>query len=770
MPLTKKHKIVANILKTPFLRSIFLACLAIAILVPIFSLFVGYPSFIDLLIKNIEEDAKRTATGFTPIIMSEKDELARDTLSDDLVDEIERLEIDYQLERFKLFSHSGKTLYSSNSEDIGKTNDQVYFQKIVARGNVHTNLVKKDTRSLEGHIVSADVVETCVPLMSDDRFLGAFEIYYDITSRKAQLDQLLARSIVILFAIALALLIGLVLILFEASQSIIKRQEAEEALRKSHDDLEIRVEARTADLKIANEKLKMEIEERKKSERALRDSEEKYRLLVENANDAIFVLQDEKIRFGNPRAKDIGVYLKVKLDEVSFTNYVHPEDRDMVVDRHRKRLNGENVPDVYSFRLISNEGKEMWVELNSVLMNWEGRPATLNFLRDITPVKKLETQLQQVRRMEALGTLAGGIAHDFNNLLMGIQGRTSLMMMDTDSSTPYCEELRGIEELVKSGADLTKQLLGFARGGKYDVKPTELNKLVAKTANMFGRTHKEIKLHTACENDLWVTEVDQVQMEQVLLNLYVNAWHAMPRGGDLFLQTRNVTLDESRARPFGQNPGRFVKVSIIDTGLGMDEATRQRIFEPFFTTKQMGRGTGLGLASVYGIIKNHGGIIDVFSEKGQGTNFSIFLPASEKEVAKAKELPFKVLRGTETILLVDDEDRIVDAVEKTLRKLGYSVLSARNGIEAIELYEKEKDNIDVVVLDMIMPVMGGGETYDRLKVINPDVKVILSSGYSIEGQASEILKRGCNAFIQKPFRVRQLSQKIRQVLENKTSS
>ncbi|MCG2777273.1 MAG: PAS domain S-box protein, partial [Desulfobacterales bacterium] len=419
-----------------------------------------------------------------------------------------------------------------------------------------------------------------------------------------------------------------------------------------------------------------DITDRKKAEEALRESEEKYRILVENANDAIFVMQDQKVKFPNPRAIEMGRNLAVDLERVPFLNYIHPEDREMVIERYKKRIKGEEAPHTYTFRLMDREGEALWAELNAILINWEGKPATLNFLRDITKQKKLEAQLQQARRMEALGTLAGGIAHDFNNLLMGIQGRTSLMM-DIDSSLKHYENLKGIEDIVKSAADLTKQLLGFARSGKYEVKPTDLNELIHKTSQMFGRTKKEIKTHTKYQKNIWAAEVDRGQIEQVMLNLYVNAWQAMPGGGDLYLQTDNVTLDENYAQPYEINPGRYVKISVTDTGVGMDKATQDRIFEPFFSTKEMARGIGLGLASTYGIIKNHGGIINVCSEKGEGATFDIYLPASEKEVIEEKKLPETVIRGTETILLVDDEDMIVGVGEKILKRMGYNVLTAR---------------------------------------------------------------------------------------------
>lgn len=395
----------------------------------------------------------------------------------------------------------------------------------------------------------------------------------------------------------------------------------------------------------------------------------------------------------------------------------------------------------------------------------DGTPLILELGIDITERKRLEAQLQQAQKMEAIGTLAGGIAHDFNNVLMAIQGRASLLSLRMDQAHPHFEHLRGIEDMVQRGAELTRQLLGFARGGKYEVKATDLNELVERSCEMFGRTKREIGIHMTYGVGIWPVEVDRGQIEQVLLNLYVNAWQAMPNGGDLFVETDNVFLDEKYTGLFGVKPGDYVRISVTDTGIGMDKATQQRIFDPFFTTKEMGRGTGLGLASAYGIVNNHGGIINVYSEKNKGTTFNIYLPASKKEVAAGEErITEEILKGTGTVLLVDDEEAIIHVAEEMLREMGYDVLIAGGGEEALAVYSEHKEDIDLVVLDMIMPGMGGGETYDRMKEMDPDLKVILSSGYSVDGQAQEILNRGCDAFIQKPFSMKDLSGKIREIL------
>lgn len=282
---------------------------------------------------------------------------------------------------------------------------------------------------------------------------------------------------------------------------------------------------------------------------------------------------------------------------------------------------------------------------------------------------------------------------------------------------------------------------------------------------MFGRTKKEIKIHCIFQEDLWAVEVDQGQIEQVMMNLYVNAWQAMPGSGDLNLETQNTRLDKDFSKLFSVEEGKYIKISVTDNGIGMNEATRQRIFEPFYTTKEMGRGTGLGLASTYGIIKNHDGIINVYSEKGEGTTFNIYLPASDKCVSEEKESTGEIVEGTETILLVDDEDMIVTVGEQILERLGYTVIIAKSGKEAIALYKEDQEKIDMVILDMIMPDVGGKMAYEKLKEINPDIKVLLSSGYSITGQAQEILDKGCNGFIQKPFNLKELSLKLREILD-----
>jgi PAS domain S-box-containing protein len=498
------------------------------------------------------------------------------------------------------------------------------------------------------------------------------------------------------------------------------------------------------------------------------ESEKKYQVLIDNAEESIFIIQDDVINFPNPRTIELFAYPKEELAHIPFIDFVLDEDRGVVLGQRQQVVGVKRIIPTSTFRIMRKSGETVWVDMNAVSIEWGSRPGFLVFLRDVTEKKRMEAELIQAQKMEAIGTLAGGIAHDFNNLLMGVLGYTSLILLEAESDDKNYERLRSIEHLVESGADLTKQLLGFARGGKYEVKPIDVNELVRRSSEIFGRTKKEITIHRKYQKDLYTADVDRGQVEQVLLNLYVNAWQAMPGGGDLYLETSNVNLDETYTHLHSVQRGNYVKISVTDNGTGMDQTTQRRIFEPFFTTKGMGLGTGLGLASAYGIIKNHGGIINVYSEVGRGTTFNIYLPASTRAIFEEKVVPVEAIKSTETVLIVDDQEMILSVARDMLRALGYQVFTAQGGKEALAIYGEKGESIDVVILDMIMPSMSGGETFDRLKAINPHVKVILSSGYSINGQATEIMQRGCNGFIQKPFNIQELSQKIREVLDTGT--
>jgi PAS domain S-box-containing protein len=504
--------------------------------------------------------------------------------------------------------------------------------------------------------------------------------------------------------------------------------------------------------------------ERKRAEEALRGSEAKFRNLFDLSPQAISVADGNtgKLIDVNDEFCELTQYSRKRILGQTLTDLgLFPEDKG---EAFLKDLRESGEVNGLETQFEAKDGSILNALMFAKLIRITGQELILTACLDMSNQRRLEAQLQQAQKMEALGTLAGGIAHNFNNLLMGIQANASLILLDIDPSDPNYDRLMNIEKLVQNGSKLTQQLLGYAREGKYEIKPMSLNQLVKETSETFGLTKREIKIHRDLAKGLFAIEADQGQIEQMLWNLYVNAADAMPEGGNLYLKTRNVTHEDITGKPAGLKPGDYVLLMVADTGVGMDKRTADRIFDPFFTTKGLSRGTGLGLASVYGIIKNHGGIITVMSKKGKGSTFSIYMPASKSEPITENRGSDKLISGQGTVLLVDDEGMILDAGTEVLQKMGHRVMKAKSGQEAIGIYEKQKDGIDLVILDMIMPGVSGGETFDRIKAINPEVKVLLSSGYSINGQATEILKRGCNGFIQKPFRMTELSHKIREAL------
>ena len=510
----------------------------------------------------------------------------------------------------------------------------------------------------------------------------------------------------------------------------------------------------------------LDITDRTQAEKELRESRERLQELLARSSDIIAVVDDQGIfQYVSPSVKKILDYDQSDLVGRSCLDFIHPDETETILTELNDLILYQNTGIATEFRFRTAAGD--WTYLEALGSNCLHNPAIRGIIinaRDVTERKRLELQLLHSQKMEAVGRLAGGIAHDFNNILMGIQGYISLLLLKTDAVHTDFEKLINVQALVQSGADLTGKLLGFARGGRYEMKATDINTLIARTVNLFGRTKKEIAVHQKYEKKPWTVEVDRVQIEQVILNLLVNAGQAMPQGGDIYVETKNVAVGRS-SRAGNLEPGDYIKISITDTGLGMDEETRQKIFEPFFTTKEKVRGVGLGLASAFGIIKEHGGIITAASEPGKGTTFTIYLTTSDKEISKENYDVKATLTGDEAILLVDDESSIIEVCRDILASLGYKIFTAGSGREAVALYALNKEKIDLVLLDMIMPGLNGAETYNQLKSINPHVKVILSTGYSGSEEAQKILDRGCSGLIQKPFRIEDLSQKIRQVID-----
>lgn len=537
---------------------------------------------------------------------------------------------------------------------------------------------------------------------------------------------------------------------------------SERSLETEIENLLLTDEATRADMAVALEKLRKEVKERERAEAALRESEEKYRLLVENANDAIFIAQDEVIKFANPRTVQMAGYSAEELEKIPFVDLIHPEDRRMVLDRHRRRLAGEEVPSTYSFRLLDRTGQSLITQLSTVSITWEGKPATINLLRDITEQKRAEEELQKAEKIESIGLLAGGIAHDFNNILAGVMGYVSVAKRGLTGKRR--ELLDEAEKATIRAKALTHQLLTFSKGGAPVKKTSTLSQLI-KESTGFALTGSRVRCHYDIAGDLWPVDVDQGQFGQVMHNLVINSAQAMPDGGIVRVGARNVEIRPGHGLPLAA--GRFIEISVEDDRIGIPEEHRGKIFHPYFTTKP--DGSGLGLATAYSIIKQHDGHIAVESQIGVGTKIQILLPASRVErVMEAEVAEPPVRRGRGKILVMDDEKLVRDVAGEMLRFLGYQVIFARDGGEALELCKVAMDAgepFDVVIMDLTVPgAMGGKEAVKKLKEIDVRVKAIVSSGYSNSPVVSEFRAYGFSGVVGKPYRLEDLSQVLAKVM------
>jgi len=523
------------------------------------------------------------------------------------------------------------------------------------------------------------------------------------------------------------------------------------------------LEERSAELTITNDQLQQEIDDRKRIEETL----QKYKQIVSSVKEHIlfidknYVCQAVNEAYLQAHSKETREIISKSLPEVIGQEMFD----EQIKEKLDRCLTGEEVRYQYWHTFPVAGRRFLDVVYYPFVEEEHSVSGIVVAAKDFTKTKQLENQLLHAQKMEAIGTIAAGVAHNFNNLLMAIQGNVSLILLGTDKNHANYSMLKNIEKQILSGSEITRQLLGYTQKGLYEVKPISLNHLIRDTSETFGEAKKELSIRLDLADDLLGILADRGQIEQILLNLYLNAADAMLSGGKLSVKTSNVTHEQIMNKQYNPIPGKYAFLQVSDTGFGIDKETQKRIFEPFFTTKTMGRGTGLGLASVYGTVKGHGGYVDVESEKNKGTTFNIYLPASEKKAEPLPDASAPIRKGSETILVVDDEKMVLEPTVQMLTKMGYTVLKAENGNEALKIFEEKKDKIDLVILDMIMPDMIGGEVFDRMKKINTNVNVLLSSGYSLEGQAEEIMGRGCNGFIQKPYNYKDLSQKIREVLD-----
>lgn len=634
-----------------------------------------------------------------------------------------------------------------------------------------------------------------------------------------------------------------------------------------------------------------DITERKRSEEALRESEEKYRNVVERATDGILIVQDALLKYVNPSLSSITGYSREELLDTPFVNYIYPDDIAITVERYQRRMQGEDVPVFYEISLVRKDGGRVHVEVNGGLIQYQGVAADLVFvrditdrvkaqealkeseeklrnlfessqdvifitdhdgsittinpaaerlfgyshnellsmnsldfyqeasrrekavelmsrygyvkdfelrvttrdgsmkdcllnattirnregeiiayqgnLRDITERKLLEMQLIHSQRMEAVGQLAGGMAHNFNNLLAGIMGYAEFLLSKKNKDDPDFKALNTIHGGTLRASELTRQLLDIARGGDFIRRPLSINDVVERVMPLVsGVFHKGIDIEIHLKNTISFIEGDPAQLEQCILNLCINARDAMPEGGTLTIETREDFLDEEFCRRhLDAHEGNYVILTVSDTGIGMTRDVQEHVFEPFFSTKEEKGGTGMGLATVYSTIRHHGGIITFYSEKDQGTTFRLYFPAiedtGEEEAARSE---IKELAGYETILLVDDEEMVREVWSDYLREKGYEVFVAEKGEIAIQMFQQKGSAIDLVILDYVLPGMSAREVLKEVRIIDPNVAVVITSGYSENGQAGDILTENVDGFIQKPTPLEVMHRKIREYL------
>jgi PAS domain S-box-containing protein len=484
-------------------------------------------------------------------------------------------------------------------------------------------------------------------------------------------------------------------------------------------------------------------------------------------------IEHNKIVRVNNKVVRITGHTEEELAAIPFIEFVHPEDRDATRNAILKLTEGEPLVG-YRTRYLAADGNVLLFEWNAV--SDADRKLVFAMAQDITERvraeedrDRLRSQLQQAQKMEAVGTLAGGIAHDFNNLLQAINGYSQILLFDKKEQDPDYTALKTIQNAGNRAADLVRQLLLFSRKADTERKPVDLNHEIDQARKVLDRTiPKMIEIQVHPERNLWAVNADPVQVEQILLNLGANAADAMPDGGKFIIETKNITLKKSNAHTkLGLTPGNYVLLSVSDTGHGMDPKTQEHIFEPFYTTKGIGKGTGLGLATVYGIVQNHGGIITCESKINQGTKFEIYLPAFEMSETNVRpDTPGETPRGgSETILIVDDEEFIRDFASEVLNKFGYSVLTASSGEQALEVFSKRSLDIKLVLLDIGMPGIGGHRCLQEMLLIDPKVKILIASGYSMENEVKKTLEAGAAGYVGKPYQMSDLLKKARDILD-----
>jgi len=549
-----------------------------------------------------------------------------------------------------------------------------------------------------------------------------------------------------------------------------RSRQAEQALQAHQQHLEHVVHERTAELASANQLLQREISERQRTEAALRSSEEQYRHLVENINDVIYATDAQGVfTYLSPAVEAQSGYTPAELIGHMFADYVYQEDRLRILNQFEKLLSGHLEPSEY--RMVTKAGAIRWIRSSSrCIYHGDQVVGVQGAYIDITEKRGIEEQLRQAHKMEALGTLAGGIAHDFNNLLGIILGNTELAFLNRPDGQPTRHLLEQIHQACMRAQTLVRQILSFSRKTPQELQLCHLGPIVQESLALLRTlipTTIDLRLDITAHAD--VVLADPAQIQQVMINLVMNAVQAMEySGGVLAVSLVDLALDERAAQHLELSPGPYVQLTVRDTGGGIAPAIMGRIFDPYFTTKEVGKGTGMGLAVVHGIVTHHGGAISVQSVLGHGASFQVYLPVREAEPILAPPPTVSLASGQERILFIDDEPALVSMGKAFLESLGYEVVTETSSREALALFIRQPDSFDLVITDMTMPEMTGERLAKELRRIRPDIPIILCTGFSHHLNEEEAKAIGIGAFLMKPFGLRELAETVRTVLQKQT--
>ena len=714
--------------KARLARNVLLVTLLSVLLLSLINFFFIYPAFNRVLIEETKEEAVRLASHLGSSITGSVSKMRqRGGISADFIREIETIKQQFDLYKLNIFSETGEVIYSTNPKDIGYISNKDFFVNTVAKGKPYVEYVDKGEYSLEEQPIGADAVEAYVPIMKEGKFLGAFEIYYDITGTKQQFGNIKKRFTTVLFVLTLALSLA---ILFFAGKS-----------------KDIKTIQKQAEADLTQEKLKFETIIAALGE-GISIQDPDYRVLYQNQVHKEFVGGDKKGEccyraYQKRESLCPGCHLELAFQD----GKIHKKEQARSTDRG-----------TFYYEIIASPLKD--ADGNII--------AGIEVVRDISDRKKIEEQLRHAQKMEAIGTLTGGISHEFNNIMTSIIGFTEFLQEEIPAGTPNRSYIDMILSSARRAANLTQSLLAFSRKQITQQRPLSVNSTIRNVQGIIAKLVGErIALDVSLSADDIIVMADPNQLEQTLINLASNARDAMSSGGALSIRSERIRLDAPLTAPSGEiPPGAYALITVKDTGMGMDEHTRGKIFEPFFTTKEVGKGTGLGLAVVIGIIEKNGGHIDVESSPGGGTTFRIYLPALQIAAETTESGPQPELkRGSETILVAEDDPEVRELIKTLLRKGGYTVLEAADGQDAIEKLSRYSDRIDLLLVDIVMPRKDGSEVYEAAAAIRPGTKVIFISGYSNEILQARGISSADVSLVQKPVSPRELLGTIRAALD-----